>query len=138
MSQPTTTRVERAANLFDLRRIIGAVMTVWGVLLIVLGLTDSTEEANKAAGININLYAGIGMLIVGIVHGLIVESLIRTPKSIGDRHGERLAPVPLGDGCMGQNPCTRRIFGVLPRCSPSGVAAASAGCASSWKGATRW
>jgi hypothetical protein len=68
MSQPTTTtRVERAANLFDLRRIIGGVMTVWGVLLIVLGLTDSTEEANKAAGININLYAGIGMLIVGIV-----------------------------------------------------------------------
>ena len=68
MSKPTTTaRVERAANLFDLRRIIGGVMTVWGVLLIVLGLTDSTEEANKAAGININLYAGIGMLIVGIV-----------------------------------------------------------------------
>src|SRR3954452_10975587 len=68
MSQPTTTtRVERAANLFDLRRIIGGVMTVWGVLLIILGLTDSPVEANKAAGININLYAGIGMLIVGIV-----------------------------------------------------------------------
>src|SRR6201991_438744 len=68
MSQSTTTtRVERAANLFDLRRIIGGVMTVWGVLLIILGATDSTEEANKAAGININLYAGIGMLIVGIV-----------------------------------------------------------------------
>jgi hypothetical protein len=67
MSQPTTTtRVERAANLFDLRRIIGAVMTVWGVLLIILGATDSTQEANKAAGININLDAGIGMLIVGI------------------------------------------------------------------------
>src|ERR1700749_2222731 len=68
MSQPTTTkRVERAANLFDLRRIIGGVMTVWGVLLIILGATDSTEEANKAAGININLYAGIGMLIVGLI-----------------------------------------------------------------------
>ena len=67
MSEPTNERAERAANLFDLRRIIGGVMVVWGVLLIILGATDSTKEANKAAGININLYAGIGMLIVGIV-----------------------------------------------------------------------
>jgi hypothetical protein len=63
----TTSRAERAANLFDLRRIIGGVFTVWGVLLIILGLTDSEEEANKAAGININLWAGIGMLIVGLI-----------------------------------------------------------------------
>jgi uncharacterized oligopeptide transporter (OPT) family protein len=63
----TSTRAERAANLFDLRRIIGGVFVVWGVLLIILGLTDSEEEANKAAGININLYAGIGMLIVGAI-----------------------------------------------------------------------
>jgi hypothetical protein len=67
MSDQTTSRTERAANLFDLRRIIGGVMLVWGILLTVLGLTDSTQEANKAAGININLYAGLGMLIVGII-----------------------------------------------------------------------
>jgi hypothetical protein len=66
MSQATS-HEERAANLFDLRRIIGGVMLVWGILLIILGATDSTQEANKAAGININLYAGIGMLILGIV-----------------------------------------------------------------------
>jgi drug/metabolite transporter (DMT)-like permease len=63
----TETRAERAANLFDLRRIIGGVFVVWGVLLIILGLTDSEEEANKAAGININLWAGLGMLIVGAI-----------------------------------------------------------------------
>jgi hypothetical protein len=63
----TTSRTERAANLFDLRRIIGGVFLVWGVLLIVLGLTDSEEEANKAAGININLWAGIGMFVVGAI-----------------------------------------------------------------------
>ena len=33
----TDDRVERAANLFDLRRIIGGVFTAWGVLLIILG-----------------------------------------------------------------------------------------------------
>src|SRR4051795_6171387 len=67
MSEPSTDRAERAANLFDLRRIIGGVFVAWGVLLIILGLTASDEDANKAAGININLYAGIGMLIVGLV-----------------------------------------------------------------------
>ena len=60
-------RVERAANLFDLRRIIGGVFTAWGVLLISLGLFDSQEEIDKAAGLNINLYAGIGMLVVGLL-----------------------------------------------------------------------
>jgi hypothetical protein len=63
----TETRAERAANLFDLRRIIGGVFVVWGVLLIILGLTDSEEAANKAAGININLWAGFGMLIFGAI-----------------------------------------------------------------------
>ncbi len=35
--QPTSSRAERAANLFDLRRIIGGVFVAWGVLLVVLG-----------------------------------------------------------------------------------------------------
>lgn len=65
-TEPTPDRVERAANLFDLRRIIGGLFTVWGVLLIILGATDSEAEANKAAGININLYAGIAMLVFGL------------------------------------------------------------------------
>src|ERR1700750_2234696 len=67
-TEPTTeSRAEKAANLFDLRRIIGGLFVVWGVLLIILGVTDSTVEANKAAGININLFAGIGMLVAGLL-----------------------------------------------------------------------
>src|SRR5262245_35908657 len=68
-TEPTTTesRAERAANLFDLRRIIGGLFTVWGVLLIILGATDSDAEINKAAGININLWAGLGMLVFGLL-----------------------------------------------------------------------
>ena len=65
MSQPST-RAERAANLFDLRRIIGGVFTAWGILLTILGLTGSVVEKNKAAGMNINLIAGIAMLIFGL------------------------------------------------------------------------
>ena len=60
-------RVERAANLFDLRRIIGGVFVAWGVLLVILGIFDSEEEIEKAAGVNINLYAGLGMLALGLL-----------------------------------------------------------------------
>ena len=69
MSSETTSasRAERAANLFDLRRIIAGVFLVWGVLLIILGVTEGDAEIEKAAGININLYAGIGMFVVGVI-----------------------------------------------------------------------
>jgi hypothetical protein len=68
-TEPTngSNRAERAANLFDLRRIIGGLFTVWGVLLIILGATDSDAEIAKAAGININLWAGFAMLLFGVL-----------------------------------------------------------------------
>src|SRR3954463_13076194 len=67
MSTSSETRAERAANLFDLRRIIGGVFVVWGVLLTILGITESDAEIQKAAGININLFAGLGMLVFGLI-----------------------------------------------------------------------
>ena len=54
-------------NLFDLRRIIGGLFVVYGLLLTVLGLFDSQEEIDKAAGVNINLWAGLGMLAFGVL-----------------------------------------------------------------------
>ena len=57
-------RAARAANQFDLRRIIGGVFLVWGVLLVILGATESDAEIQKAAGVNINLWAGLGMLVL--------------------------------------------------------------------------
>jgi hypothetical protein len=95
-TQPSPTRAERAANLFDLRRIIGGLFTIWGVLLIILGATDSEAEANKAAGININLLAGIGMLALGLF--FIAWALSRplgtelTEAEEGGEHPERAAP----------------------------------------------
>jgi flagellar motor component MotA len=58
-------REARAANLFDLRRIIGGLFVVYGVILAIVGLTDSQQEIDKAAGININLWTGLAMLVVG-------------------------------------------------------------------------
>lgn len=67
MSQDRATedRDEKAANLFDLRRIIGGLLIVYGIILVIAGVTDSAEEVRQAAGIRINLWAGIGMLVVG-------------------------------------------------------------------------
>jgi hypothetical protein len=54
-------------NLFDLRRIIGGLFVLYGLLLTILGLFDSQEEIDKAAGVNINLWAGLGMLAFGLL-----------------------------------------------------------------------
>ena len=77
-------REMRAANLFDLRRIIGGVFGVWGVLLVILGLTESDAEIEKAAGVNINLWAGLGMLAISLV--FLVWALTR-PLERGARRG---------------------------------------------------
>jgi hypothetical protein len=58
-------KASRAANLFDLRRMIGGLFVIYGVILFVLGLGASDEEIAKAAGWNLNLWVGIVMLVVG-------------------------------------------------------------------------
>jgi hypothetical protein len=73
--QTPSGRAAQAANLFDLRRIIGGLFVFYGALLFLLGLFDSQEEIDKAAGVNINLWAGLGMLVVGAL--FIVWALTR-------------------------------------------------------------
>jgi hypothetical protein len=91
----TSTRAERAANLFDLRRIIGGVFVAYGLLLTILGLFDSQEEVDKAAGVNINLWAGLGMLVFGI---LMITWALTRPLS------EELAAAEDGTGPMDAPP----------------------------------
>jgi hypothetical protein len=55
---------ERAANRFDIRRIIGALFTLYGTVLVVVGVIGAHHVKVKAAGININLWAGVGMLVL--------------------------------------------------------------------------
>src|SRR5437660_1754012 len=55
----------RQANRFDIRRLIGGVFILYGLILTALGLFGSTHVKHKAAGINIDLWTGIGMLIFG-------------------------------------------------------------------------
>jgi len=65
--QTDTDREARAANLFDLRRIIGGMFAIYGVILFVLGLGASQKEIDKAAGWNLNLWVGLAMMIVAAI-----------------------------------------------------------------------
>jgi predicted membrane channel-forming protein YqfA (hemolysin III family) len=56
-----------AARLFDIRLLIGGLFTVYGVMLTVAGFFTSDSARHKADGININLWLGLGMLIVGLL-----------------------------------------------------------------------
>jgi hypothetical protein len=55
----------RMANRFDIRRLIGALFLLYGLILTILGIVGSSHVKNKAAGINIDLWTGIGMLVFG-------------------------------------------------------------------------
>jgi hypothetical protein len=55
-----------AASLFDLRRIIGGLFTLYGVLVLGAGLFDGTNAKEKASGLDINIWTGLGMLLLGL------------------------------------------------------------------------
>ena len=57
----------RAANRFDIRRLIGGLFILYSLILIALGVFGSHAVKNKAAGINIDLWTGLGMLVFGLL-----------------------------------------------------------------------
>jgi NADH:ubiquinone oxidoreductase subunit 4 (subunit M) len=54
----------RAANLFDIRRILGGLFVVYGVLLVIMGLGASEADKRRADGVNVNLSVGIALLLL--------------------------------------------------------------------------
>ncbi|GAA2791673.1 hypothetical protein [Crossiella cryophila] len=60
-----TKRATGMAGLFDLRLIIALLFGIYGVVLTVVGLFDTTAaDLAKTGGININLWTGLSMLAV--------------------------------------------------------------------------
>lgn len=56
-----------AARLFDIRRIIGALFVVYGLIVGAAGIFATDADLEKAQDININLWTGLAMLVLGIV-----------------------------------------------------------------------
>nr|WSY54298.1 hypothetical protein OG999_31980 [Streptomyces sp. NBC_00886] len=55
-----------AARLFDLRLIIGGLFVVYGVIVTIAGINPSDSSLDKSEGVNINLWTGLAMLLLGI------------------------------------------------------------------------
>jgi hypothetical protein len=89
-------RAVKMANRFDIRRIIGGLFVVYSIVLIVAGIVGDHTLKNKASGINVDLWTGIAMLIVGIL--MIAWALLRPvvpepPETRGEGSGRiRRAP----------------------------------------------
>ncbi|SER38688.1 hypothetical protein [Actinokineospora terrae] len=65
---------KRAAGLFDLRGVLALLFAVYGFVLTVLGVAFTTQaDLDKAAGVNVNLWMGLGMLAVALLFALWVR-----------------------------------------------------------------
>jgi hypothetical protein len=82
-------RAARAASLFDLRTIIGGLLALYGVLLTAMGLFASDATKTKAAGINIDLWAGLVILAAGVF--FLAWALLRPLRAdeLGDAEDDR-------------------------------------------------
>jgi hypothetical protein len=91
-------RSERAANLFDVRRMIGGLFAIYGAILTVLGIGASDADIEKAAGINVNLWAGLAMLLVAAIFlgWAFGRPLSRELDEGGDAPSPRGAHAPTG------------------------------------------
>lgn len=65
----------------DLRRIIGGLFVIYGVLVTLMGIINPADDVAKTGGIHINLWTGASMLVVGVLFFV----------------WDRLAPVPEED-----------------------------------------
>ena len=88
----------RNANRFDIRRLIGGLFALYGVILVITGIVGSHHVKTQAAGINIDLWTGIGMLLFAAV--MIAWALWRPvmPEPV-ERRGE-------GSGRLRRAPAT--------------------------------
>ena len=64
---PEEARNWRLAKMFDLRTFIGVLFVIFGVLVIIPGIIANPADIEKAAGINLALWVGALMLVLGIV-----------------------------------------------------------------------
>lgn len=70
MSQSEPTK-KRTAGAFDIRFIIAALIGTYGIVLVLLGIFNNTQaELDRADGLNINLWAGLGMIVVAAAFAL--------------------------------------------------------------------
>ncbi len=84
----------RSSKLFDLRFLIGGLFTLYGLMVGGAGLFDSAADLTKSGGVRINLWTGLGMLVLGLLFLLWAwrRPVLATPSEGGDRDDRGGAP----------------------------------------------
>ena len=72
-------RLIASTRRFDLRRILGALFLLYGVLTTIVGIVQPDQDVAKTGGIAINLWTGIAMLVVGALF-LVWDRLSPVPE----------------------------------------------------------
>ena len=80
---PEQRKAQRLAKIFDLRSFIGSLLVVFGVIVALDGVNPSPADIAKAAGINLALWVGLFMLILGL---LFVLWTLLAPPEIAHSH----------------------------------------------------
>jgi len=66
-SRTTTPRApKKTAGAFDIRNIIGALLGIYGVILVLAGLFMDAEK-DKTGGVNANLWTGIALVVGSVI-----------------------------------------------------------------------
>ncbi|WP_202879351.1 hypothetical protein [Nocardioides cynanchi] len=81
-SEPTRSK----AGLFDVRNIVGALLFLYGVILVITSFSTSDAQRAKADGINANLWVGLVLLVVG---ALFVVWAVTRPIVVDEEQLER-------------------------------------------------
>ena len=70
MAKPTSPVREpdrrHTAGILDIRNIIGALLGIYGAILVLMGLFGD-EEGDKTGDVNANLWAGLAMVVVSVI-----------------------------------------------------------------------
>jgi hypothetical protein len=77
----------RRADAFDIRLIIALLIGVYGIVLTIMDIGFTTSaDLQKAASVNINLWAGIGMLVFAAIFVLWarLRPIVITPPAEAD------------------------------------------------------
>lgn len=91
---------KHSAGIFDIRNIIGSLMLIYGVVLLIMGLVNnSDEDLDKSDGFNINVWAGIGMILLGgffVAWSVLRPVVVQSTEVVSDDETE-------GDTAVGPN-----------------------------------
>ena len=82
---------KQVAGAFDVRNVIAALIGLYGVVLVVVGLVDDGEEAlSKTDGFNANLWVGLAMIAFAMAFALwsrLRPIVVPSPETGEDRAG---------------------------------------------------